>query len=105
MARIKDNLLRRQERKLEPASLGALADVGVRIFCRCNRCGHTASLDARRLSEDLGAAIPVPEVGGKLRCTGCNGMDISTRPAWPGLAGRNHADNLDEPETPPAILS
>jgi hypothetical protein len=34
---------------------------------------------------ELGAAFPVPEVGGRLRCTGCGGKDIATRPAWPGL--------------------
>ncbi len=85
MARIKDTLLRDEERRLKAATLGELAAERLRVFCWCNRCGHNATLDSARLAEDLGADFPVPEVGAKLRCTGCDGKDISTRPAWPGL--------------------
>jgi len=116
MARIKESLLRDEEQQRQAATLGELAAQGLRVFCWCNRCGHNATLDSARLIAELGPQFPVPEVGGKLRCTGCDGKDIATRPAWPGLGTvTRHAgpvadqedtvatdENADEPEQEPA---
>jgi hypothetical protein len=30
----------------------------------------------------LGPAMPVPEIGAHMRCTGCGSRDVATRPAW-----------------------
>jgi hypothetical protein len=92
MARIKRTLMAEQERRLQAATLGEIAADGLAVFCWCNRCGHNAQLDSIRLAAELGPDFPVPEVGGRLRCTGCNGKDIATRPAWRGLGTvTNHA--------------
>jgi hypothetical protein len=85
MGRIKETLQQAADDRLGPATLGELAADGLGVFCWCNRCGHNAVLASARLAEDLGSDFPVPEVGGRLRCTGCGGKDIATRPAWPGL--------------------
>ncbi|MBK1696096.1 hypothetical protein [Rhodovibrio salinarum] len=83
MGRIKEAAQRKADARLGAATLGELAVSRVGVFCQCNRCGHTAVLEIGRLLEDLGPAFPVPEVGGRLRCTGCNGKDIATHPARP----------------------
>jgi hypothetical protein len=85
MARIKRTLMADQDQRLRAATLGELAAEELAVFCWCNRCGHNAELDSTRLAAELGSAFPVPEVGGRLRCTGCNGKDVATRPAWRGL--------------------
>jgi len=85
MGRIKESAQRQADAQLGAATLGELAADGLGVFCWCNRCGHNAVLEIGRLVGELGPAFPVPEVGGRLRCTGCGGKDIATRPAWPGL--------------------
>jgi hypothetical protein len=90
MARIKRTLMAEQDRRLQAATLGEIAAEGLAVFCWCNRCGHNAQLDSTRLAAELGPDFPVPEVGGRLRCTGCNGKDIATRPAWRGLGTVTH---------------
>jgi hypothetical protein len=65
--------------------LGEIASNGIDVFCWCNRCGYNAVLHAERLVAELGPGFPVPEVGARLRCSGCGAKDIATRPAWPGL--------------------
>lgn len=85
MARIKDTLLRDEERRLKAATLGELAAERLRVFCWCNRCGHNAAIDTARLIAELGPDFPVPEVGARLRCSGCGSKDVATRPHWPGL--------------------
>ena len=85
MARIKRQLLEAEDQRRRAACLGELAAAGNGVFCWCNRCGHNAVLDIQRLIGELGPDYPVPEVGARLRCSGCAGKDIATRPNWPGL--------------------
>jgi hypothetical protein len=122
MGRIKESRHRQEDARIRAATLGELAPDGLGVFCWCNRCGHNAVLEIGRLVGELGAAFPVPEVGGRLRCTGCGGKDIATRPAWPGLGPvTSHAPDPEtetaewatvpapadqtEPEPPPTITA
>ncbi len=91
MAGIKRALDRDLERDRRATTLADLAALGHDVFCWCNRCGHNAVLPTPLLAERLGAAMPVPDVGAHLRCTGCGTRDIATRPAWPspGLVSRH----------------
>lgn len=103
MGRIKESAQREADARLGAATLGELAADGLGVFCWCNRCGHNAVLEIGRLVDELGAAFPVPEVGGRLRCTGCGGKDIATRPAWPGLGPVT--SHTPDPETEPVEAS
>ena len=85
VAGVKRELLDAEERRRRAAHLGELMAAGVQVFCWCNRCGHNAVLESERLVAELGPDFPVPEVGARLRCSGCASKDIATRPAWPGL--------------------
>ena len=102
MGRIKESAQREADARLGAATLGELAADGLGVFCWCNRCGHNAVLEIGRLVGELGAAYPVPEVGSRLRCTGCGGKDIATRPAWPGLGPVTSHTPYPEAETPAA---
>ena len=83
MGRLKDRSIRRAEESRRPARLGDIADAGLAILCWCNRCGHNSSVDSRMLAAKVGPALPVPEIGARMRCTVCQSKDIATRPAWP----------------------
>ncbi len=85
MAGLKRGYLKAEERRLRAARLGELARAGVEVFCWCNRCGHNAVFETARLIAELGPAYPVPEVGARMRCSGCGSKDVATRPHWPGL--------------------
>ena len=85
MGRLKHTALRERDRDRAATRLGDLLERDVGIFCWCNRCGHNASLDSRRLVAELGPVFPVPEVGARLRCSGCGSKDIATRPDWKSL--------------------
>ena len=85
MAGIKRQWIDRKERQQEAATLGELAEDRIEVFCWCNRCGHNAVIETARLIAELGPDFAVPEVGARLRCSGCASKDIATRPAWPGL--------------------
>lgn len=85
MAGIKRARLKAEDRRRRAANLAELAEAGIDVFCWCNRCGHNAVLEIARLAAELGPGFPVPEVGARLRCSGCGAKDIATRPAWPGL--------------------
>jgi hypothetical protein len=85
MAGYKRKALSSQERRHRPITLGALADRAVDVFCWCNRCGHNATVAIGPLLRQLGPAMPVPEVGTRMRCTGCGSKDVATRPAWPSM--------------------
>jgi hypothetical protein len=101
MGRIKESAQREADARLGAATLGELAADGLGVFCWCNRCGHNAVLKIGRLVDELGAGFPVPEVGSRLRCTGCGGKDIATRPAWPGLGPvTQHAPDPRGPDAP-----
>ncbi len=85
MAGLKRGHLKAEERRLRAARLGELAHAEVEVFCWCNRCGHNAVVGTARLAAELGPAHPVPEVGARMRCSGCGSKDVATRPHWPGL--------------------
>jgi hypothetical protein len=85
MAGMKRELLEAEDRRRRAATLGEIASNNIDVFCWCNRCGHNAVLQVERLVAELGPGFPVPEVGARLRCSGCGTKDIATRPAWPGL--------------------
>lgn len=72
---------------INPATLGDLAAEGLRVFCWCHRCGHNAEMDTTTLIARLGPLFPVPELGGRMRCTSCEARDVATRPAWPHHGG------------------
>ncbi|MDH3235526.1 MAG: hypothetical protein OEQ29_18550, partial [Alphaproteobacteria bacterium] len=85
MGRLKQDALVSASRYTAAMTLGDLMNQGLDVFCWCNRCGHNAVLQARLLSGQMGAAQAVPEVGARLRCSGCASKDVATRPAWPSL--------------------
>lgn len=85
MAGLKRSMIEAEERRRRATTLGELAAQGVDVFCWCNRCSHNAVVATARLVAELGPALPVPEVGAHMRCTGCASKDVATRPAWPSL--------------------
>jgi hypothetical protein len=85
MAGFKRRLLAAEDGRLKAITLAELLDAKVDVFCWCNRCGHNAVMAAARLLAELGPGFPVPELGGRMRCTGCGSKDVATRPAWPSL--------------------
>ena len=85
MGRIKGRELSESEQRQQATCLGELVEDGLAVFCWCNRCGHNAELPVESLVGQLGPGFPVPEVGARLRCSGCGSKDIATRPAWPSL--------------------
>ena len=85
MGRMKRHDLERQERKRQATVLGDIAESKVDVFCWCNRCGHNAVIETAKLLAELGPTFPVPEIGSRMRCTGCGSKDVATRPSWPSL--------------------
>ena len=85
MASIKRHQIEAEERRLKASKLGDLAATEVGVFCWCNRCGHNAVVATGQLIGELGPGFPVPEVGTRMRCSGCGSKDVATRPDWPGL--------------------
>lgn len=85
MSGFKRRLTEVEDGRLKAITLAELAAAGVDVFCWCNRCGHNGVVATARLAAELGPAFAVPEVGGKMRCTGCGSKDVATRPAWPSL--------------------
>lgn len=85
MGRIKELALTQREEHSPRTTLGDLAQAGVDIFCWCNRCGHSAAMPADLACAQYGPALPVADVGVHVRCTGCGGKDVATRPHWPSL--------------------
>lgn len=83
MAGVKRSAIETEERWRRATTLGELADEGIDVFCWCNRCSHNAVVETGRLIAELGPALPVPEAGARMRCSGCASKDIATRPAWP----------------------
>jgi hypothetical protein len=82
MGRLKEDALASATRFSMAMTLGDLMNQGLDVFCWCNRCGHNAVLAVRLLVGQMGAAQAVPEVGARLRCSGCASKDVATRPAW-----------------------
>jgi len=85
MGRLKQDALASATRYTTALTLGDLMNQGLDVFCWCNRCSHNAVLETRLLSGQMGAGQAVPEVGARLRCSGCASKDVATRPAWPSL--------------------
>jgi hypothetical protein len=85
MSAIKRHAMQAVETRRRATRLGRLAQDGIDIFCWCNRCGHNAVLESEKLTLELGPEMPVPEVGARLRCSGCGSKDVASRPAWPSL--------------------
>ena len=81
----------------EPKNPTTLADMiheGLSIFCWCNRCVHNSNISPVPLVTALGPLFPVPELGGRMRCSLCQARDISTRPAWPNHGGGQIARHI-----------
>jgi hypothetical protein len=85
MGRLKENDLRRIDSQRIQTVLGDLTCESIDIFCWCNRCGHNAVVATAVLIARFDPTVPVPEVGARLRCSGCGSKDIATRPDWPSL--------------------
>jgi hypothetical protein len=86
MGRLKQDALDSAHQHTTAMTLGDLLNQALDVFCWCNRCGHNAVLEARLLAGQMGAAQAVPEVGARLRCSGCASKDVATRPAWQSAA-------------------
>ena len=62
-----------------PMTLGNMRDNGVRaVIAQCLDCRHKADV----VVDQLDAALYVPDVGRRMRCSACSGKRIETRPAW-----------------------
>ncbi len=85
MAGIKRRHLDHKDRQRRAITLGELRAQGVAVFCWCNRCSHNATVPTLQLLREMGPGTAVPEVGARLRCSGCGSKDIATRPDWPSL--------------------
>lgn len=82
MAGFKRQLLADDDAHRHTPNLGELAADGLDVFCRCNRCGHSAALATAELIAQFGPDFAVPEIGGRLRCTGCGAKDVATHPTF-----------------------
>jgi hypothetical protein len=62
-----------------PRTLANMRENGVRfVIAICEDCKREADVNVDALPE----TIAVPDVGRHLRCSGCGGKRIITRPAW-----------------------
>lgn len=97
MGRMKQGHLADEDGRRRATLLGELQQEQVDIFCWCNRCGHNAIVPVGVFLAQFGPALPVPDVGARLRCSGCGSKDIAARPAWPSLGQvtRHHESRAD----------
>lgn len=109
MGRIKESALRQAETLRVQVQLGNLPDSVPGIFCWCNRCGHNAVVAIAVLIAQFGPGCAVPEIGARMRCSGCGSKDVATRPDWPSLgqvtqhvAGAPSRPEIS-PDSPPAM--
>jgi len=102
MGGMKHQMVDRSEQVMAAPRLGQLNERGLDVFCWCNRCGHNAVIQTDDLIRKLGPALPVPEVGARMRCSVCESKDVATRPAWPsrGAITRHHEALRIDPENP-----
>ncbi len=74
-------------------ALAYLRQEGLHLFVWCNGCSRNRSLPVGPLIAALGPDYPVPAAARRLRCTGCGGRDIESRPDWapesPGVISRH----------------
>lgn len=78
MSGFKERFIAAQDRLRRPERLGEAAARGHAILCWCNRCAHHARIDGKHLSLALGPDFPIPEIGTRLRCSGCGAKDVAT---------------------------
>ena len=81
----KRRIMADEDARRKAASLGELVQANIDVFCWCNRCGHNSVVAAGRLAAELGHAFTVPDVGSRMRCSGCGTKDVAARPNWPSL--------------------
>jgi DNA-directed RNA polymerase subunit RPC12/RpoP len=81
-----------------PMTLANMRQNGVRVVtARCEACGREADVNVDILPETM----TVPRAGQRLRCSGCGGKRIVTRPAWHAGTQR-HGVPDPRPERPGA---
>ena len=85
MSRLKQRAFTDRENTIRPILLGELQRRAIDVQCWCNRCPHHAILAVTMLVGRFGSNCPVPDVGARLRCSGCGSKDIATRPNWSSL--------------------
>lgn len=92
MSRLKQHAFIEREKTILPIVLGELSRRSIDVQCWCNRCPHHAILPVATLINRFGPACSVPEVGARLRCSGCGSKDVATRPNWSslGLVAQQH---------------
>ncbi len=73
----------------EPPTLAYLANVNrvAAVWCWCEHCRHSATLELAELIERLGADLPFPAVKTRLRCGRCGSGAVYARPDWPAAVG------------------
>lgn len=85
MSRLKQHAMVERDRAIHPVVLGDLIHRGIDVQCWCNRCPHHAILPVNMLLVRFGADCAIPEIGARLRCSGCGSKDVATRPNWSSL--------------------
>jgi|GEM_PF-1680057 len=78
MGAFKQQAVLAEEAKLVALRLKDLDRRGWPVAATCHRCGHQAHLLAEFLIPRLGADLPVPEVGARLRCRCCGSKEVAT---------------------------
>ena len=66
--------------KFEPATLSDLTDKDDKLIVFCRDCGHYAYLLPKNLK--LPPHQPIPSLGGKFRCSKCNGKNTYAEPRY-----------------------
>ena len=85
MGQYKRRYIEAEDARRRATRLGEILQAGVDVFCWCNRCGHNATIPSARLVAELGPTFAVPEIGSRMRCSGCGSKDVAARPDWPSL--------------------
>ena len=85
MGQCKRRYIEAEDARRRAIRLGEILQAGVDVFCWCNRCGHNATISSARLVAELGPTFTVPEIGSRMRCSGCGSKDVAARPDWPSL--------------------
>ena len=85
MGQHKRRYIEAQDAQRRATLLAEIQVHNVDVFCWCNRCGHNATISSSRLAAELGPTFPVPDIGSRMRCSGCGSKDVAARPDWPSL--------------------
>lgn len=66
-----------------PVTLGALIADSKLLWCYCRACGRERDIDPA--SVPLPPDFPVPEIGGRMKCSACGSRRVVTAPElYPG---------------------